>query len=253
MKSLEQGIAQLILEVPKCGENESLELYPGLYTSIFKDEEITCEADLVDAVIQYPNLKPHLVDLFRAIMKTFKKKGVFWVDDIQADAQAGEVIAANCALMWEEDITLFIEFINKCDIDHEVSVQEKILKVWNKWGCTDRTMELISVYCMRSQFATGLIDELFETGVFNNEDAVNVFLAQLKKNIDVLVSSEYDSYEDFIENDDIITYILSDIFSTVLELEPMSEEAENTVKAFFEILAQGKNAKKADLVKAENE
>lgn len=152
MDKVLKGIAQLEMKVKEYIRRESpLDFYEKMFAGSFEDDSIRNERDLVKVVLASPELLEPLRKYFDTVMEVFTNEGAFWADRIQADQQAGQVIAAELALHSEDYIRLLTAFTEKCDIDHEIGLDKQILAVWDKWGETEASQELVDAYCARSQ------------------------------------------------------------------------------------------------------
>lgn len=245
MQQIETRERQLNLLIKKIEEfvdnqsSETLRYYPYALQTIMGD--INDENDLYNLIIQYPKLRPNVLRVFDALMISFGKRNILWVDD---ETQAGLSLATHFALANKYDVPMLTRFINFCDIDHASRIYERIVSIWNQWGFCQETCDLIVSFMIRDQNGEYLPEKLNEqelsiTSLIQKNENANILLASIRNWLDgdSLQAKNYRRNENILNEDEFIE-TLTPLFASLFKIDTV--EAEESAEKYVQLYVAGK-------------
>lgn len=205
--------------------------------------DIKDETGLYNLAVKQPALRPAVLKVFDAMMTAFEGDNILWVDD---ETQAGLTLSESFALANKADVPMMTRFINLCDIDHGVDIDERVVGVWNKWGFCPETCDLIVSFMLRDQNGESLpqtLDGQKEgiSALLQEEKAANMVLASIRNwlDSDVPWAKNYHRSEHALKNE--IPETLAPLFSSLFQID--SIEAEESAEKYAELYINGKTPK----------
>lgn len=220
--------------------SETLAYYGNALRECLGDVEN--EAGLCAMVQKMPQLQTMLLAVFEAILEAGQRYDYLWEE---GGMQAGQTIAGKLAVASLPGVAQLNAFVNSCDLDHAVDLDEAITAAWNKWGLCPEVCDLVLNYGAKSQYGADYYSE-----VLNKQDPPLSALVKDEKNADMIlmgIGRLLRNDSDYFEDQDDANSVVTGVFTNAFDMA--EDDAEEAADTLFDLMDEGKTLKWASLAK----